>query len=78
MSEYIYYKQPNRSSMQFYSFDSRMLDILPSQTTKKHSSRRVLPADLSMRHDFTRPPMPSYPTLDGAVLKHVCRVSLWS
>ncbi|KAI0725091.1 Gpi1-domain-containing protein [Fomitopsis betulina] len=68
--EYILYKRPNRSSMQFYSFDSRMLDILPSQTTKEPSSRRV-PADLSMRHDFTRPPKRSCPTLDGAVLKHI-------
>lgn len=76
VSEYILYKRPNRSSMQFYSFDSRMLDILPSQTTKEPSSRRV-PADLSMRHDFTRPPKRSCPTLDGAVLKHACRTSLF-
>ncbi|KAH9925134.1 N-acetylglucosaminyl transferase component-domain-containing protein [Fomitopsis serialis] len=55
----VYYKRPNRSLMQFYSSDSRELDILPSQTAASSAIRRPLPASLGLTLDFTRPSMAS-------------------
>ncbi|KZT64436.1 Gpi1-domain-containing protein [Daedalea quercina L-15889] len=67
----VYYKPPNRSSMQFYAFDSCELDILPSQVIANASSCHSLPATLSLRHDFTHPTPASPLTLDDTVLNHI-------
>ena len=74
VTDHILYRRPNRSSMQFYSFDSRELDILPLQTSRTLSCRTPT-VNLSIIHDYTRPKRPPLPTLDDLVLKHVCRES---